>query len=398
MNILIATENECNPKLGGIERVSVTLANQLKKHGYGVYFITLAKNPHTDSEPYTLVAEQIILPNKGDVCCDDNIQCFSNFVKDKKIDVILNQGGEAPDFSSLCIKVKEKTGVKLLSKIHLDPAQAIKSYQADQSLLEVRSVFLRQIKHFLKQKFPFKLKRMMKEYSAFYNQLYRGSDSVILLSEHFKPAFKVMTGLVNLSKLEAIPNPLSFQTPKETYQKEKLIVWVGRFDKWQKRPERLVQIWSYLEDKHPDWNVSFLGDGATKPQVEELVRELGLKNIRFEGFADPVSAYQKSSIICMTSTYEGFGLILTEAMQFGAVPMAFSSYESVYDIINDGATGYIIQPYDLKMYAHRLESLMVDEDRRKIMSLNAMKYVTDKFDIDKITKQWIALFDKYVVK
>jgi len=393
MNIVIASTHEFDPRIGGTERISVILAQNLMRYGHGVFFVAFNKSPF--SKPYTAVVEQIILPNETDLCSEENIRCFSDFIKDKNIDVILNQDGVSHKSLSFCAAVKAKTNIKLFTAIHFDPACSIKAYKSDLSVLDMRSPFLRKIKYYLKQKISFKLKDTKKYFSSLYYRLYQECDAVILLSEHFKPAFKEISGLDDETKLEIITNPLTLPVPEKLYPKEKQILWVGRFNNYQKRPERLVQIWSYLEDRHPDWSVLFIGDGPSKPQVERLVRELGLKNIRFEGFSDPVSAYSKSSILCMTSTYEGFGLVLTEAMLYDVVPMAFGSYESVYEIIEDGVTGHIIEPFDLKMYAQRLESLMIDDDRRKIMSQNAREYVTDKFDVDKIIKKWLNLFDKY---
>ena len=394
MNIVFAGNTEFDPQIGGTERVSVTLAYHLKQHGFGVYFVGLERHPYP--KPYTPVAKHIYLPNESDMCCEENVRCFMDFVIEKKIDVILNQFGNVSQFFELCAIVKKRTRVKLFSAIHTDPAYEKKLYQADISLLETPSYLIRQIKFYLKKIITFKLKRSKKLFSALYNHLYQENDAVILLSEKYKPVFKEISGLTDISKLEAIANPLSFPPSVESYQKEKQILWIGRFDSLTKRPERLVQIWSYLEKRHPDWNVLFLGDGPCKSKVMKLIERLGLKNVRFEGNTNPINAYQKSSIFCLTSTFEGFGLVLTEAMQFGVVPIAFSSYESVYDVIDDGVTGYTIQPFDLKLYAHRLESLMMDENKRIVMARNAREYVTDKFAVDRITQQWMSLFNRIV--
>jgi len=364
----------------------------LKQRGYGVYLVAWQK--YSRSKQYTPVAEQIVLPNENDLCCEENIRCFSDFIKEKKIDVILNQFGPFSDFSNICIIVKERTKTKLLSVIHFDPDFAIKVYLADLSLLDFRYFLVRQIRFYLKRMFPYKLKRLMRHFSHTYNRLYSKSDAVVLLSEHFKPTYKKMTGLDDISKLEAIANPLSFEAQEGICIKEKQILWVGRFELMQKRPERMVQIWSYLEKKHPDWKLVFLGDGPCKPEVEQYVKRLGLKNVKFKGFIDPVDEYKKSAILCMTSTYEGFGMTLTEAMQFGAVPVAFESFESLRDIIDDGVNGYRIKPFDLKMFASRLSHLMTDEDLRKNMSDNAKRKVLDKFSPDKIAAQWVTLLNK----
>lgn len=57
--------------------------------------------------------------------------------------------------------------------------------------------------------------------------------------------------------------------------------------------------------------------------MESLAK--GIPNIRFVGYQDPLSYQLESRILCLTSIYEGWGMVLTEAMQCGAVPIAFNS-------------------------------------------------------------------------
>jgi len=396
MNIVIANVLDFNPQIGGLERVSCNLAVEFGRMGHIVYFVAMRESPYT---PYSQnqckpVVEQMMLPNPLIANCEENFFCFTNYLVEKKIDILINQAAETAEFSNLCMAVKTKTKIKLLSVLHFDPARNIKLYYSDPSLLFYRSWVVRQIFMLLKMVYFLRPKRYKRDLSKLYHQLYVESDAVVLLSDHFKPTYKKIAKLHDISKLKSIPNSLTFSVSEETGLKEKQILWIGRFQIMQKRPERLVKVWSYLEAKYPDWHVLFLGDGIYRPKVEQYVRRLGLKNIRFGGFADPEEAYRKSSIICMTSTYEGFGLVLTEAMQFGVVPMAFSSFESIDDIIKEGVTGYKIKPYDLKQYARQLELLMTDENRRSQMAQNARKHVTEKFNVERITQQWITLFEQ----
>ena len=398
MNIAISTVMEFNPQLGGTERVSSNLAVAFEQLGHTVYFVAMREFPNTQRYPYKPVVEQMMLPNSLIADSEENINCFTSFLVEKKIDILINQAGILADFSNLCIAVKARTNVKLLSVLHFDPARIIKQYKAEPSLLLYRSAIVRYLYVFLKKIFFFRLKLHMKACSNLYKRLYIESDAVILLSDYYKTVFKSLARLDVTTKLRSIPNALSFSIFEEICPKEKQIIWVGRMCVWAKRPDRLVQIWSYLEDKHPDWQVLFLGDGPYKPKLEQFVKQLGLKNIRFGGFTDPQEAYRQSSIICMTSTHEGFGMVLIEAMQFGVVPMAFNSFESLDDIIEEGITGYKIKPFDLKQYACRLEMLMTDENKRMQIALNARKLVTEKFGTQQIIKKWITLFEQVSFK
>ena len=390
MKIAIANLVEINCKIGGTERISSNLAIEFERLGHTVFFV--AQRKYKYSEPnYKPVVEQMMLPNPLIADCEENIIFLSSFLVEKKIDILKNQCGRSVDFSNLCIAVKKRTNIKLLTVYHFDPAYEIKNYNTPLSLLRFRSWIMRQIYFYLKKTIQYK--RLKKECSDVYYRNYMASDAVILLSNHFRPSFKTIAGLNDISKLKSIPNFPAFRVSEENIPKEKQILWIGRICNSNKRPERLVQIWSYLEDKHPDWHVLFLGDGPSKQSVEHFVKRMGLKNVRFGGLIDPEEEYRKSSIICITSTHEGLPMVLLEGMQFGVVPLAFSSFESIEDIIEEGITGYKIQPFDLKQYAHRLESLMTDENKRRQMALNAQKHVAEKFDVQKICKKWITLFE-----
>ena len=61
--------------------------------------------------------------------------------------------------------------------------------------------------------------------------------------------------------------------------------------------------------------------------------ENDIKNIYFEGNKNPLPYYQKASVFLMTSALEGWGLTITEAQQFGVVPVAFDSYPSLHEVI-----------------------------------------------------------------
>ncbi len=95
----------------------------------------------------------------------------------------------------------------------------------------------------------------------------------------------------------------------------------------------------------------------------------------------------------MTSIFEGFPMCLTEAMQFGCVPIAFDSFSAVYDIIKPGETGELVKSFDKKEYVGKLIHLIDDETYRKKLSKNAFQYVK-RYDIANILPKWIELIEK----
>lgn len=86
-------------------------------------------------------------------------------------------------------------------------------------------------------------------------------------------------------------------------------------------------------------------------------------------------------------------MVLTEAMTFGVVPVAFNSYAAITDIIDDGKNGLLVPPFSHKEFARKLGSLMKDEELRREMSKNCVQYVR-RFDIQNVADEWENAFDR----
>src|SRR5690606_14985825 len=105
--------------------------------------------------------------------------------------------------------------------------------------------------------------------------------------------------------------------------------------------------------------------------------------------------YRKSAIFAMTSSAEGFGMTLIEAQQMGCVPVAFNSFLSLHDIIDDGENGYTIENNNLELYVDKLYNLMHDSGLRRTLAINAIQKSKD-FRIEKIGRQWVELFNELI--
>ena len=103
--------------------------------------------------------------------------------------------------------------------------------------------------------------------------------------------------------------------------------------------------------------------------------------------------YKKASFICLTSFYEGWGMSLTEGMQYGCIPFTFDNYGAASDIIDDNINGCLVDAFDEKEYANRLSHLMNDDDKRLEMSRAAIEKVK-LFSAENIVDKWEKLFEK----
>lgn len=396
MNILIANTQEFNPQIGGVERVSTILATEFHQLGHNVYLLACRRSPY--SKEYTPVVPQKILSNSIEYNTDTNVNEFLGFLKENKIDIILNQAGNIKQFSSLCYEVaKSYKKAKVISVIHIDPIYKFRSlFDLSSSILPSQKYYKNFVRLLL---LPYRILKSYISESNLYNFIYNNSDKVVLLSDRFKKDFKTITRLNSYSKLSAISNPFPFNisTLDGNNKKENRILYVGRIDYGHKRVDRILEIWTKLASDFPSWSLDILGDGPIKKELIELVKINKIERVNFIDFADPIEYYKRSQILCLTSTYEGFGMVLIEAAYYGCIPIAFKSFSSLSDIIENGINGYMIKPYSLSEYEKKLRLLMKNKALRKKNQFESMK-ISNKFQLKIIVKQWISLFEKSLEK
>ena len=122
---------------------------------------------------------------------------------------------------------------------------------------------------------------------------------------------------------------------------------------------------------------------------------MNLKRVVFHGFQSPEEFYIKAQALCMVSNYEGFGMVLVEAMQYGCVPFAFDSFAALPDIIDDGINGYRIPPFNEEIYVQRIVDFIKKTREEKEKIYNASMSKAKLFSVENIAKEWIRLFDNY---
>ena len=158
---------------------------------------------------------------------------------------------------------------------------------------------------------------------------------------------------------------------------------MGRLDNRSKKLRTLITIWKEIYKEYKDWKLIIIGDGEDKKNLTNLAN--GIKNIEFTGFLEPYEYYQRASIFCMTSIFEGFPMCLTEAMQFGCVPIAFDSFPAIHDIILPQQTGELVCPFSKREYIQKITYLMQNDSYRNELSRKAFNHVK-KYDIKKIVE------------
>lgn len=381
MNILFCLDSTFSRRNGGIATVSLTLKKSFETRGHTCFLLS-ARNNQEDADEcqYYLPFSTTCIRN------GENRIWFRNFIKEKNIDVIINQNGCTPN-SLWPLVWSEDLSIRRLTIYHSD----FNSLWSCHKKFLIDNVFVRSfhllslINYIWKSLFRLKYKNKL-------CTQYRLSDKLVFLSNNLFSSFEWFSGIKKDNRFDAIPNPIEdiFNVNIENIQKENIVLFVGRLSP-EKRVDYLLKVWKIICDHHLDWSLYVVGDGSMREEYEVIVKTLQLRNVHFEGYNAPLNYYKRSKIFCLTSATEGFGLVLVEAMSCGVIPIAFNSYASVTDIIDNGKCGYLISPFDIETYANRLLLLMDNESLRQKMALKA-KDKSSKFLLANIVDRWEKLF------
>jgi len=383
MNILFLYSATINPQVGGVERVTFTLANYFESRGYKVFFLGL-------TDCYSIKDKrQFFLPDSSSFISGRNIVFFRSFLVEKSINIVINQGGTNPGMSKLAYYCNNE-GVKLISVVHNSLLATIKNFSsAHKSKFEKIGIgwLLPITDNKIIKIILLKLYKL--KYAKHYKLLCKNSDYVFLLSEKYKEELVFFMDGLSIDNVVGIPNPVSFDEIK----KKKEILYVGRINTSQKRIDLLLQIWSLLYDKYADWSLKIVGDGVELESIKVLSSQLNLQNVFFYGFSNPKPFYETASIFCMTSSFEGLALTLIEAMQYGVIPVAFNSFLSITDIIDDNVNGCLITPFNIKEYVNTVSKLMSSQEELERYSISAKQRVK-RFELSIVGEQWLSIFKK----
>jgi len=217
-------------------------------------------------------------------------------------------------------------------------------------------------------------------------------DGLVLLTNQDAESWKGVT------RTFVIPNSLPFYPDRISKCDNKRAICVGRFNE-QKGYEYLIDAWCIVSKKHPDWRLDVFGAGEMKPVLQELINAKGLDEsiVLNEPVSTIMEEYLDSSIYIMSSRYEGFGMVLIEAMACGVPCVSFDCPYGPSDIIKNGQDGYLVEHLNTKALANGICNLIENAELRKSFGENARKNVL-RYSQDIVMQQWVDLFNSLTKK
>jgi len=226
-----------------------------------------------------------------------------------------------------------------------------------------------------------------------YHYYIREYDKIVVLTDEDKQLHWKKN-----DKVEVIPNPLTTEHNKRSTLKSKTVVTAGRLTA-QKNFASLISAWKIVNKSHPDWKLEIWGEGSRRNELQQQIEDLQLRDsASLMGYTDDIiSKFADASIFVCSSKFEGFGLVIVEAMSCGLPVVSYSCPCGPKDIITDGTDGFLVSIGDEQIMAERINYLIEHLDSRLVMGQAALDK-SKQYSTDVITSKWMELFDSILIK
>lgn len=371
---------------GGAERVTLDIANYISAYDYEVYVLA-----NKARELYFSNIKIIETPERFDADSLINAEFIVKTINDLSIDIFVLP----VIILSHMEYIKSKTHCKLVFSLHSVPFWEVLSALYDKKKRARHSLVRKIIWLLLTCPKALWIKKYDKPVIAKHRKMYELVDAYTVLCEGYKQI--VLNKIISPwegDRIHVIPNSERIPTDIDLSQKKKQILFVGRMSYEDKRVDRLVDIWAMIYKEVPDWELILVGDGPEREILQNKVQKMQLQHIRFIGYSHSVhDYYQEASILCLTSTFEGWPLCLTEAQAHGVVPVAFDCTAGVHEVLSpSGVNGFLIPPFKKKLYAHILLRLLNNPSKIEEMRQNVI-LKSKQYSPEIIGGKWLTLFD-----
>lgn len=217
------------------------------------------------------------------------------------------------------------------------------------------------------------------------------ADKAIWISE-LKCSQSKITRIYNVNPLETARRPFYSSAQKSNPS----AIAVGRLT-YQKGFDLLIRSWSMIPETVRDgWQLNIYGEGPDRDFLQRKIISLNLDHqISLSGqTADILAEYTKSDFFILSSRFEGFGLVLLEALSCGLPVISFDCFAGPSEIISEGNNGILVPPSDIVLLSRAISALMQNDAMRTKMA-RIDKNTLDRFSSGVIGLEWLSLIGRY---
>lgn len=362
---------------GGADRVVIEKANYLAEYGYDVTIVTDSQHKRATFYPLSskVQLKDLSIDFEKEYKYNPIIRIFlyfnlmkkykkelSDFLYSEKPDIVITTLGRNMDFLTDIKDGSIKIGESHIAKPFIRNFHLLESKGPIHSL--IAKIWMRKVTKNCKK-----------------------LNALVLLTKNDANNWEGYT------KTHIIPNPLPFAPISASTCDNKQAIFVARMSE-QKGYKYLIHAWNLVHAKHPDWILNIYGDGEEKEIIQKTINQKGLSSvIILRGTTTNIQEkYLESSICILSSRYEGFGMVLLEAMACGVPCVAFDCPYGPSDIIQDGEDGFLVEHLNSNVMAQRICDLIVNDSLRKKMGAKARRNV-QRYNKEYIMKEWMSLFE-----
>lgn len=370
--------------VGGVDRMLTSKANYMADHlGYDVYIITDSQQGRPPVFPLSPKVQHIDLETNFDKQYHHRIlvrACYYfalmhqykkrliKLLDEINPDIVDTTVGREMDF----IGSLKRSGRKVIGEIHI-----AKRFMRNFHLMIEQGGIKAMVAKYWTRKQERNVSKL---------------DRLVVLTENDAKAWH------GIAKTEVIPNfsPVSSSKVSLRNATFKRAIAVGRYEE-QKGFDILIDAWAIVHEKHRDWTIDIFGQGTLKGQLEEQIKRKGLQGIvNLMPPTDEIKKeYESSDFFVLSSRFEGFGLVLVEAMSCGTPCVSFDCPNGPHDIIKDNEDGLLVANGNVDALAEGI-CYMIENPEERIIMGNAARKNVKRYSIDAIMARWDEFFKSLV--
>ena len=348
---------------GGAERVAASWANGLSALGHDITILTNTKLPQTYfiNKKVNIVSNNPIFRNNNNILKKIISRLFGNIININIIKKYINQTN-----ADVVINVLYHQTYPLLFSKFI-------SHSSPKLIMTDHNAYERPTGN--------KMKYKQRRNKFFDNKFF---DKVTVLTHRDKEILDKR----GFNNVEVLHNPLFLEPVKEIPPKEKIVLAVGRINDWHyKGFDLLIKAWNDVYPEHNEWKLRIVGHGS-KENIE-MLRSLSHypESVEILPYTtNIVEEYSKAAIFVLSSRYEGWGLVLTEAMSQGCACIACDYKGRQAEIIQDGVNGLLCEVDNCNEIAKKIKLLISNKVLRLKLAENAIRSL-DQFSEIEVAKK-----------
>lgn len=383
-----------HPRLegGGAERVSYTTAKRFVTWGISCHFITALYREQEFSLPDDALAVMRVLPNSETFYTEENRVALVDYINENRIQVAFVCYIEG-DFMEKVIPMCPDC--KFVYWHHSSPFWELQ-YKREYDSLPAKYYWKSWIKwHLLGGKWRKRLNeeavlaryyrdiQLFDKYIVLHPTYAHEIEEALRLSEAEKKKLCVFTNTLPPSAQKILP-------------KSKKMVFVGSLTLTPKRVDRLLKIWKRASKYLPDWRLELYGAGQNDLIFQSVFHKYKAERLYVRGYEKELSnIYNDAAILCVTSSIEGWPMVICEAQANGVVPIAMRCSAGLASLFKfqGEATGVLVENDDEEAYIKELVRLGTDEAWRQKLQRNVLNKVQD-YSENINDENWIKFFSE----